>query len=193
MAAHLPSDVTQVLARAARGEESAVAELLPVVYDSLRALAGEFFRHERADHTLQPTALVHEVCVRLLGSADANWENRAHFFAVAARAMRQVLADHARSRNAVKRGGRGRKRITLSGLKTPPTTSQVDLVALDEALGKLGGIDPRQCRIVELRFLAGLSVDDTARVLGVSSPTVKREWRMAKAWLRRELGEESGA
>ncbi len=182
-----PDNVTQVLARVARGDDSAVAALLPVVYDSLRALAGSFFRQERADHTLQPTALVHEAYVRLLGSVDSNWEGRAHFFAVAAKAMRQILADHARGKKAAKRGGPDRKRITLSGLKTPPVDSQIDIVALEDALTKLGRIDQRQCRIVELRFLAGLNVDDTAHVLKISAPTVKREWRMARAWLRREL------
>ena len=187
MASPAPNDVTQVLARAARGDDSAVAVLLPVVYDSLRALAGSFFRQERADHTLQPTALVHEAYVKLLGSADSTWENRAHFFAVAAKAMRQILSDHARSKRAAKRGGPDRKRVTLSGLRTPPVDSQIDIVALEDALTKLGKTDQRQCRIVELRFLAGLSVADTAHVLKISAPTVKREWRMAKAWLRREL------
>ncbi len=186
-----PNEVTQMLARAARGDEAAVSELLPVVYENLRALAGDFFRRERSDHTLQPTALVHEAYVKLLGSAGGDWQGRAHFFAVAARAMRQILTDHARAKRAAKRGGSGRERITLSGLKTPPATDGVDLMALDDALAKLGTIDERQCRIVELRFLAGLSVDDVALVLGISAPTVKREWRMAKAWLRRELGEEA--
>ena len=182
-----PDDVTQVLARAARGDDSAVAVLLPLVYDSLRALAGSFFRQQQADHTLQPTALVHEAYVKLLGSTQSDWENRAHFFAVAAKAMRQILADHARAKKTAKRGGPDRKRVTLSGLKTPPIDREIDIVALEDALAELGRIDPRQCRVVELRFLAGLSVDDTARVLKISAPTVKREWRMARAWLQREL------
>lgn len=189
--ANSPNEVTMMLARAAQGDESAVAELMPVVYDRLRGLAGDFFRHERPNHTLQPTALVHEAYVKLLGTADTDWQNRAHFFAVAARAMRQILTDHARSKRAAKRGGDQRHRVTLSGLKTPPGVSEIDLIALDEALTKLDRVDPRQCQIVELRFLAGLGVEDIAQLLELSGATVKREWRMARAWLRRELGGES--
>lgn len=184
-------DLTRVLASAAGGDEAALAALFPRVYEDLRALAGDFFRREQVGHTLQPTALVHEAYARLIGATETSWQNRAHFFAVAARAMRQILADHARRKKALKRGGPDRARVTLSGLRTPPTVSPVDLLALDEALAKLDRIDPRQGRIVELRFLAGLSVEETAHVLGVSEPMVKREWRMARAWLRRELGEDS--
>lgn len=187
------SQVTQMITRAARGDESAVAMLLPVVYDALRTIAGGLFRQERSDHTLQPTALVNEAYIKLLGRADAEWDDRAHFLAVAAKAMRQILTDHARGKNAIKRGGGARERVTLFGLQTPAITSQIDLVALDDALAKLEEIDPRQCRIAELRFLAGLGVEDTAKVLGVSNATVKREWRMTRAWLRRELEGETTA
>ena len=182
-----PDDVTQMLTRAARGEESAAANLLPLVYDNLRALAGSYFQVERSDHTLQPTALVHEAYVKLVGSEQTDWKDRAHFFAVAASAMRQILADHARRKKAAKRGG-GQHRVTLTGLKTPPDLeTQIDLIALDEALASLAAAYPDQARIVELRFLAGLSVDEVAHVLGVSESTVERKWRMARAWLRRGL------
>lgn len=190
MSAFLPGDVTQILARAADGDESAIRQLLPLVYENLRSLAGDFLRRERTGHTLQPTALVHEAYVKLVGSAEIDFNDRAHFFGIAARAMRQVLTDHARGYRAAKRGGPERKRITLAGMLTPAGISQVDLIALDEAMEKLATVDPRQCRIVELRFLAGLGVEETAHVLGISTATVKREWRMARAWLRSELNEE---
>lgn len=180
-------DVTRILARAARGEKSAAAKLLPLVYDNLRALAGSYFVNERGDHTLQPTAVVHEAYVKLVEGERADWKDRAHFFAVAASAMRQILADHARQKRAAKRGG-GQHRVTLLGLETPANgESQIDLIALDEALAKLTDAYPEQARITEMRFLAGLSVGEAAHVLGVSESTVERKWRMARAWLRREL------
>ena len=173
MGATPPDDVTQMLTCAAHGEESAVAKLLPLVYDNLRALAGSYLLNERGDHTLQPTALVHEAYMKLLGGEKSDWKDRAHFFAIAAGAMRQILADHARRKKAAKRGG-GQHRVTLSGLKTPATTEMADLY-------------PEQARIVEMRFLAGLTVDEVAHVLSVSKSTVERKWRMARAWLRRQL------
>jgi RNA polymerase sigma factor (TIGR02999 family) len=182
-----PEDVTQILTRAARGEETATARLPPLVYENLRALAGSYLQRERTDHTLQPTALVHEAYVKLLGGEEADWNNRAHFFAVAASAMRQILTDHARQKKAAKRGG-GEHRISLSGLKTPASVeSQIDLIALDEALTKLAGLSPRQNRIVEMRFLAGLDENEVAQILGVTTRTVQREWRLARAFLRSEL------
>ena len=182
------TEITQILGELSHGEPSAAERLLPHVYEELRALAGSFFRQQRADHTLQPTALVHEAYVKLVGSRQSHWESRKHFFDVAAMAMRQLLADHARRQKAAKRGG-DLSRVTLidSG-KPAPHRMDVDLIALDEALSKLSELDPRQGRIVELRFLAGLSVDETAEVLGVSARTVKLDWQMARAWLRRELG-----
>ena len=187
----MSDDVTQMLIRAACGEEPAAAKLLPVVYENLRALAGRYLLQERGDHTLQPTALVHEAYVKLLGGESSDWQNRAHFFAVAASAMRRILADHARRKKAAKRGG-GRHRVTLSGLKTPPAhETQIDLIALDEALAKLADLYPDRVQIVEMRFLAGLTIDETAHVLGVSESTVERKWRVARAWLRRELSGDS--
>lgn len=182
-------DVTEILERARQGESSAVATLLPLVYGELRALGASFLQRQGPEHTLQPTALVHEAYLKLVGPATIEWESRAHFFAVAAKAMRQILTDHARRKKAAKRGGNEeRQRVTLSGLDTPLPVEEIDLLALEDALAKLGEIDPRQCQIVEMRFLAGLKVSEVAEVLGVSTPTVEREWRMARAWLRRELG-----
>ncbi len=186
-----PGEITEILQRVRRGEHSAAAALLPVVYDELRRLAGSYFQSQNADHTLEPTALVHEAYAKLAGAADDEWANRAHFFGVAAKAMRQVLTDHARRKKAAKRGG-GYDRVTLSGLITPPDgVSQIDLIALDEALEKLSARYPQQARVVELRFLAGLPLEEAARVLGVSASTVERKWLMARAWLRRELSGET--
>lgn len=182
--------VTEIIAELAAGDRSAADRLLPQVYDELRALAGSYFRQQRPDHTLQPTALVHEAFIKLVGAADQSWRSRKHFFDVAAMAMRQLLADHARRAASQKRGG-GAHRVTLSDAATPlDNTPDVDLIALDEALSKLSGLDSRQGRIVELRYLAGLSVEETAEVLGVSPRTVKRDWQMARAFLRREISAE---
>jgi RNA polymerase sigma-70 factor (ECF subfamily) len=180
---------TAILARVRQGDASAAAELLPFVYDELRALASGFFRRQNPNHTLQPTALVHEAFAKLAGWSD-EWESRAQFLAVAAKAMRQVLADHARSKRAAKRGG-GRGRVTLSGLATPPVEpTPIDLIALDEALAELSALSPRQGQIVEMRFLAGLDEREIAHVLGVTTRTVQREWRIAKAFLRAALSVE---
>lgn len=180
-------EITEILARIDHGEESAVAVLLPKVYDELRVVAGNYFRSERPEHTLQPTALVHEAYLRMAGAQSISWNNRAHFFAVAANAMRRVLTDHARKKKAAKRGG-GRDRVTLSGLLTPVNIDmEIDLIALDEAMTKLTQLLPRQGRIMEMRFFAGLNAEEVAHVLGVTTRTVEREWRMAKAFLRLEL------
>ena len=180
-------NLTSILAQAAQGDQSASEELLPLVYDRLRALAGSFFRRERPDHTLQPTALANDVYLQLLGREGTDWQSRAHFFAIAARAMRQMLTDHARRKKAEKRGG-DQHRVTLSGLVTPPDVeSEIDLVDLDRALTRLAETYPEQARIVEMRFLVGLTIEEVAYVLGTSTPTVVRRWRMARAWLRREL------
>jgi RNA polymerase sigma-70 factor, ECF subfamily len=184
-----PEQLTELLARVAGGDESGAATLVPVVYRELRALAGHYFRQQRPDQTLQPTALVHEAFLKLVGSAGSGWESRAHFFAVAARAMRQILTDHARRRSAARRGG-GSDRVTLSGLATPAGgDSPIGLLALDEALNRLAELSPRQARIVEMRFLAGLDEKEVAHVLAVTTRTVQREWRVARAFLRAELGE----
>jgi RNA polymerase sigma-70 factor, ECF subfamily len=187
MARESPDKIARLITRAGQGDESSIEALMPEVYAELRALAGSFFKRERPEHTLQPTALVNEAFVRLAGTEELGWENRAHFFAIAARIMRRILTDHARSRKASKRGG-GRKRVTLSGLLTPPTDEvPIDLLALDEAMTRLSDLFPRQGRIVEMRFLGGLDEKETAHVLGVTTRTVQREWRLAKAFLRVEL------
>lgn len=182
-----PNDITEILARVESGDDSAIAALLPKVYDELRALAGSYFKHERAEHTLQPTALVHEAFLRMAGSEINGWQGRAHFFAIAAQAMRRILTDHARRKKSIKRGG-DHERITLSGLLTPPNIeSHLDLTDLDQAMTKLSRLFPRQGRIVEMRFLGGLNEEETAHVLGVTPRTIQRDWRLAKAFLRVEL------
>lgn len=182
-----PQEITEVLARISRGDELATEALLPLLYAELRALAGSYFRGRAAGQTLQPTALVHEAFLKLTGSEGAAWESRAHFFAVAAKAMRQILANHAEQKRAAKRGG-GTPRVTLSGLVTPlEVEAQIDLIDLDDALAKLTELSPRQARIVEMRFLTGLEEKEIAHVLDVSTRTVEREWRMARAFLKCEL------
>lgn len=178
--------VTQLLAEWGSGNEAARDELLPLVYDELRRLARDYLRRERPDHTLQPTALVHEAYLRLAGQGAVNWQGRAHFFGIAARLMRQILINHAEGRQAAKRGGAA-QRLSLSAADQLAPESAVDLVALDEALKALETLDARQSRIVELRFFGGLTVEEIAEVLRVSPATIKREWSSARAWLRREL------
>ncbi len=175
--------VTHLLAEWRGGDEQALGRLMPLVYDHLRQRAAGYLARERADHTLQPTALVHEAFVRLVGG-EVDWQNRAHFLAVAARVMRQILIDHARGRRAQKRGGR---RVTLSNDLVMDAPRDIDVVALDDALVELEKLDPRQAKVVELRFFGGLDIEETAEVLGISPATVKREWRMAKAWLHATL------
>jgi RNA polymerase sigma-70 factor (ECF subfamily) len=175
-------DVTRLLVRLTDGDRGVLDELLPVVYGELRKLASSYLRRERVGHTLQPTALVHEAYMRLVDQTQVQWQNRAHFFGVAAQMMRRILVDHARAHEAEKRGGEFQKlsldeNIDVSGER------DVNLVALDDALNLLADVDPQKSKIVELRFFGGLSVEETAEVLGVSAPTVKRQWRMAKAWL----------
>lgn len=185
-----PAPVTQIIAQLAAGDRSAAERLLPLVYEELRALAASFFRQRQPNQTLQPTALVHEAYVKLVAAADQSWTGRRHFFDVAAMAMRQLLTDRARRAAAEKRGGQW-ERVTLSEAATPVADlPDVDLIALDDALTKLAALDPRQARIVELRYLAGLSVEETAEVLDVSPRTVKLDWQMARSFLRRELSRE---
>jgi RNA polymerase sigma factor (TIGR02999 family) len=182
------SDVTQLLVQASAGDENAVSSLFAVVYDELRRLAGAALRRERPDHTLQPTALVHEVYLRLADEPGAWWENRAHFLAIASKAMRRILVEHARGRNAQKRGS-GKVPLSIDDVEpaAPANVEALDLVVLDEALARLSALDPRQARIVELRFFGGLTVEETATVIGASPRTVKREWQMSRAWLKREM------
>jgi len=170
------------------GDPNAASRLLPLVYDQLRALAGRYMKRERPDHTLQPTALVHEAYLRLIDGDRVDLNGKTHFFALAASQMRRILADHARARNAAKRGGKTR-RVSLHDGAGFKEDGVVDMLVLDEALERLGRESPRQSRVVELRYFGGLSVEETARTLGVSASTVKGDWRVARAWLARELSD----
>ena len=179
-------DVTRLLKAWSGGDRDALARLLPLVYDELRRRAQAQMRQERAGHTLQPTALVHEAFLRLVDQKAIDWKDRAHFFGVAARAMREVLVDHARRRGAGKRGG-GEPRLTLGGAATVATEQNFDILAFDLALERLTALDERQGRLVELRVFGGLTIEEAAKVLDCSHATVSREWRHAEAWLHREM------
>jgi RNA polymerase sigma factor (TIGR02999 family) len=178
--------VTRLLLQWTGGDAHALDQLLPLVYDELRRLAQSYLRRENVGHTLQSTALVHEAYLRLVDQRDVNWQNRSHFFGIAAQMMRRVLVDHARAHNAAKRGSGGIK-VTLDEGLLAAEQRDVNVIALDEALTKLAEIDPQQTRIVELRFFAGLSIEETAELLKISPATVKRDWAMAKAWLYGEM------
>jgi len=180
--------VTRLLLQWTDGDANALDQLLPLVYDELRRLAQSYLRKENVGHTLQSTALVHEAYLRLIDQRNVSWQNRSHFFGIAAQMMRRVLVDHARAHNAAKRGSGGIK-VTLEEGLVAAEQRDVNVIALDGALNKLAEIDPQQSRIVELRFFAGLSIEDTAELLKISPATVKRDWAMAKAWL---YGEMSG-
>ena len=182
-----PSQVTVILQAAVRGDQRAAAELLPLIYGELRRLAQARLAQAPAGNTLQPTALVHEAYLRLLGNGDPGWEGRGHFFGAAARAMRDILVEQARRKAAVKHGG-GRKRLDLEGLELEPDTGGAEgLLELDSVLKKLEAQDPRRAEIVMLRCFAGLSEAETAAALGLTDRTVRREWRYLKAWMMREL------
>jgi len=178
--------ITQLLIEWRDGDETALDRLIPLVYEELRRLAHHYMRRERPGHTLQTTALVNEVYLRLVDHRGMRWQNRAHFYAVAAQAMRRILVDHARSRNYLKRGG-DVKMIRLEEAATVVQKQAADLVALDDALSELAAIDPRKSQIVEMRYFGGMSVEETAEVLGVSPVTVMRDWSTAKAWLLRAM------
>jgi len=181
-----PREITALLQAWGGGDGAALERLVPLVYAELRQVARRAMGRERPGHTLQSTALIHEVYLKLLGGKPLRWENRAHFYAIAAKLMRQVLVDHARTKRRRKRGGSA-ARVTLDeGLLLSPQAGP-DLVALDDALRALAAIDPRKGRVVELRFFGGLEVEETAHVLGVSPQTVMRDWKLAKVWLYREL------
>jgi len=180
-------EITQLLLKWRAGDTTALERLIPLVYNELRRLARQCMRKERAGHTLQTTALVNEAYLRLVKSSRVDWQDRAHFFAVAAQLMRRVLVDEARRRKLQKRGGEF-TRLTLSDEVLPARQQrEIDLIALDEALERLAEFAPRKCKVVEMRFFGGLSVDQTSAVLGVSVDIVKREWRTAKLWLLEEL------
>ena len=178
-------EATLLLARLSEGDSEAANDLLPLVYDQLRAMAGGQFRGERSNHTLQPTALVHEAYIKLI-QVEGSWKNRAHFCAIAASAMRKILINHARAKRASKRAG-NRVDVTVDALATPAGQTALDLVDLDDALTKLASLNERYARIVELRFLGGLQVEEIAEILGVSSRTIRKDWRVARAWMAREL------
>jgi RNA polymerase sigma factor (TIGR02999 family) len=180
------TDVTQLLRRWQQGDQAATEELLPLIYGELRKIARRHLRGERDGHTLEATALVHEVYLRLSDGKELHWNDRVHFYAVAAQMMRRVLVDHARSRDAVKRGGSVVK-VSLDEARDPAVESGPDVVALDDALKSLEALDPRKSRIVELRFFGGLTLEETAAVLGVSVPTVVKETRLARAWLHSQI------
>lgn len=184
-------EITRLLELSGRGDPDAAARLYQSLYSELRALAGAFMRNERPDHTLQPTALLHEAYLRLAAQTDADWKNRAQFFAVAGQAMRRVLVDYARSRGALRRGGFFCRKISLEDVFLYSDDSSSALLEIDEALDRLKALDERQSRIVEMRFFAALSAEEISRVLGVSSRTVEREWRVARAWLYDQLKQGS--
>jgi len=184
-----PAAITSLLARAQEGDRQATDELLPLVYEELRELADRLLAAEKRGATLQPTALVHEAYLRLVGSDQAGWENRAHFFGAAARAIRRILVDRARARRAARRGGDRPLRLDTDAPLAGPEPS-LDVLALDEALAKLASIDAQKARVVELRFFGGLSVDETAATLGVSASTVNRDWVFARTWLHRAMSDE---
>lgn len=180
------TEVTQLLKKAQNGDRESLDRLLPLIYDELRRVAANQLQRERADHTLQATALVHEAYLRLLEQREVDWQNRAHFFSIAAEMMRRILVNYAVGRNAQKRG-MGAARLSLDEAISFSDENDLDLVSLDEALKQLAEYDAGAARIVELRFFGGLTIEETAEVLGISDSTVKREWRMAKAWLKAQL------
>lgn len=182
-----PVGITQLLIRWNNGDQLALEKLMPLVYGELRRLASNYLRRERQGHTLQPTALVNEAYIRLVDQRSANWQNRAQFYGIAAQLMRRILVDHARSKHAEKRGGSAQQRLSITSAKGLSAKPDFDVLALHEALKELAIIDPQQARIVELKFFGGLSIEEIAEVLGVGHATVERDWKMARAWLRRKL------
>ena len=189
MSGELQHEVTQILRDWSGGDARAPERLMPFVYDELRRLARSFLARERDGHTLQPTALVNEAYLRLVDQTRVEWQNRAHFYGIASRMMRRVLIDHARAHVTDKRGG-GAVRLSLEDVQLPAEQRAASLVALDEALGRLAAMDERKCRVVEMRFFGGLSDEEIAEVLGVTTRTVLRDWKKARLWLYRELSED---
>ena len=184
--AETSQNVTQLLIGWGNGDKQALDALLPVVYEELRKQAAGYLRRERPGHTLQTTALIHEAYMKLVDQKNVHWQNRAHFFGIAAQLMRRILVDHARTKKRAKRGG-SNIRVSFNDANVLGPSQNLDIVALDEALARLSEIDEQQSRIVELRFFSGLTVEETAEVLAISPATVKRDWSMAKAWLHREI------
>jgi RNA polymerase sigma-70 factor, ECF subfamily len=186
------SNVSLLLAEIRRGDREALDRLLPLVYAELRRIAGRYMRRERGDHTLQPTALVNEAYMRLVDQREKNWQNRAHFFGIAAHLMRRILVDYARSQGYAKRGG-GARTLPLDEALVFARERSGEVIALDDALKALSAIDPRKCQVVELRYFGGLTFEEVAEVLGVSLITAKRDWNLAKSWLTRELSKSGRA
>ncbi|MGH9846699.1 MAG: sigma-70 family RNA polymerase sigma factor [Blastocatellia bacterium] len=186
-----PKEVTQLLIDWSNGDQAALDKLMPLVHGELRRMAKRYMARQSPGHTLQTTALINEAFIKLVGQQDKHWQNRAHFFGVAAQAMRSILVDYARSRRYEKRGG-GAQQVSLDEALTVSEERAAELVALDDALNELAKVDPRKCRVVELRYFGGLSVEETAEALKVSAVTVMRDWSMAKAWLHRELSNGNG-
>jgi len=180
--------ITQILAELRSNERASIDELLPVVYSELRRLAGGHLSGERANHTLQPTALVHEAYIRLVGQKETEWQDRAHFFGIASRLMREILIEHARGRNRKKRGGEDKTQIALDDIVSFASQREFDLLAVDEALTRLEELDERQAKIVEMKFFGGMTVDEIGEALSLSPATVKREWTSAKLLLSNMLG-----
>ena len=187
MSAGSAPDVTQLLANWSKGDQAALEQLMPLVYGELRRLAGAYLRRERSNHTLQSTALVHEAFMRLVQQQDVQWRNRAHFYAIAAQMIRRILVDYARSQHAEKRGSGAIKLALDEAMAVPQTGADIDLLGLNDALDRLAELDERQGKIVELRFFAGLSIEETAEVMHLSPASIKREWQTARAWLFREM------
>lgn len=187
MGARSAEAITQLLVKWSNGDATALDELMPLVYDELKTLARAYMRRERNNFTLEPTALVHEAYVKLVGESGLSWQSRAQFFGMAARLMRHILVDHARRRGADKRGA-GQYKISLSRAERVAASPDVGLLALDDALNEFATTHPEHSRVVEMRFFAGLTIEETAEALGLSHATVEREWKFARAWLRRELG-----
>jgi len=187
-----PAAVASLVDGARQGDEQALATLLPLVYDELRRLAASYLRRERPGQTLQATALVHDAYLRLLQDSQLSWQNRAHFFGIAARSMRQILIERARARHAAKRGG-NQVRVTFDPGLIVAARQPIDFEALDDALTRLAALDLELARVVEVRFFGGLSIEETAEAMGISPATVKRRWTLAKAWLARDLGGEEAS
>jgi len=179
--------ITQLLKKWSEGNQEILDKLMPLVYEELRRQASRYLRRERSNHTLQTTALIHEAYLKLVDQKEVEWQSRAHFFAIAAQAMRRILVDYARERHREKRGGNAENLPIEEALMIGSQEKSVDLVALDEALTRLAEFDERQARVVELRYFSGLSIEETADVLGVSNVTVRRDWNMAKAWLHQQI------
>jgi RNA polymerase sigma factor (TIGR02999 family) len=182
-----PEGITQLLIRWKGGDQAALEQLMPLVYSELRRLAANYLRREREGHTLQPTALVNEAYLKLVDQRNPKWQNRAHFYGIAAQVMRRILVDHARMRDAEKRGGANQQRLSITSAEGVSTKPNFDVLALHEALEELTAMDPQQGKIVELKFFGGLSIEEVAEVLGIGHATVERDWKMARAWLRRKL------